>query len=512
MVLNFPLLLSGVLVPIVLSVLLPFLGRSLGKKSITAIAFILLLYPLALTVFFTIQTGLREPVVDPVIFQSDSLGSFSALLDPLSAPLAISIGLVTTLIAAYSLPYMEHRFEEMEKEKISAPDWGTYYMLYVMFSAAMMGTVLSTNLVEFYIFLELSLLPSFLLIAFYGYGNRERIALMYLIWTHVGALVFLIGSLIVGLSAGTFDFYDPIALQPNMGLGSAVSPALRLPVAIAMVLGLFVKLAILGVHIWLPYAHAEAPTPVSALLSPNLIGIAGYALVRVAYTLFPDEFSHLTNYMLPLALLTIIYGGLMALAQDDFKRLLAYSSISQMGYLLLGISTLTTAGIAGAMVHYAAHAVGKALLFTTAGVLIVQLHGLRSISKMGGIAPKMPLTASLALIGFMHITGIPPSLGLWSEVLIISGAAGSVLSKSAIAFIGLLIALLIGIGLSTAYAFLTMKRIFFGQPSEAALKAKEAGWNLLAPMAIVAAAGVLLFIWPSILIDPLVSILSSLLG
>jgi NADH-quinone oxidoreductase subunit M len=183
-----------------------------------------------------------------------------------------------------------------------------------------------------------------------------------------------------------------------------------------------------------------------------------------------------------------------------------------MGYLLRGISTLTTAGIAGALVHYTAHAVGKALLFTTAGVLIVQLHGLRSISKMGGIASKMPLTASLALIGFMHITGIPPSLGLWSEVLIISGAAGSVLSKSALAFMGLLIALLIGIGLSTAYAFLTMKRIFFGQLSEAAEHAKEAGWGLLAPMAVVAAVGVLLFIWPSILIDPLVTVLGSLLG
>ncbi len=512
MVLNIPLLLSGVLLPIVLSVLLPFLGRSLEKKSIAAIAFILLLYPLGLTVLLVIQTGLGEPIVDPVFFQSDSLGSFSALLDPLSAPLAISIGLVTTLIAAFSLPYMEHRFEEMEKEGVSAPGWGTYYMLYVMFSAAMMGTVLSTNLVEFYLFLELSLLPSFLLIAFYGYGNRERIALMYLIWTHVGALFFLIGSLVVGLSAGTFDFYNPLTLQPNMDLGSAVAPALRLPVAIVMVIGLFVKLAIFGVHIWLPYAHAEAPTPVSALLSPNLIGIAGYALIRIAYTLFPEDFSNLSNYMLPLALLTIIYGGLMALSQDDFKRLLAYSSISQMGYLLLGISTLTTAGIAGAMVHYAAHAVGKALLFTTAGVLIVQLHGLRSISKMGGIAPKMPLTASLALIGFMHITGIPPSLGLWSEVLIVSGAANSILSKSALAFMGLLAALLIGIGLSTAYAFLTMKRIFFGQPSEAAMKAKEAGAGLLAPMIIVAAVGVLLFIWPSILIDPLVSALNTLLG
>ncbi|RLG40074.1 MAG: NADH-quinone oxidoreductase subunit M, partial [Thermoproteota archaeon] len=187
------------------------------------------------------------------------------------------------------------------------------------------------------------------------------------------------------------------------------------------------------------------------------------------------------------------------------------SSVSQMGYLLAGVSTLTAAGVAGAMVHYAAHAVGKALLFATAGVLITQLHGLRSISKMGGLAPKMPITASLALIGFMHITGIPPSLGLWSEVLIVMGISSTTTGRSTLYFVALLAVLLIGIGLSTAYAFLTMKRIFFGQPSEAAEKAKEAGMGLLGPMIVMAAVGIALFIWPRLLIDPLMASLRILL-
>ncbi len=508
---NEPFLFYGVLIPILVSILLPILEDALGEKGIAALATLLLLAPTAMIAFLLATAGFGEPIVDPVFFYSDSLGSFSMLLDALSAPLAISIGLVTTAIAVYSLPYMRHRFEEFHEEGESPPGWGTYYMLFVMFSVAMLGTVLSTNLVEFYLFLELSLLPSFLLIAFYGYGNRERIALLYLIWTHVGALVFLIGALITGLNAGTFDFYDPVSMQPLIGLGSLVPEGLRMPVVVALTIGLFVKLAIFGVHIWLPYAHAEAPTPVSALLSPNLIGIAAYALVRIVYTLFPLEFTNLKPFTLPLALFTIIYGGLMALAQDDFKRLLAYSSISQMGYLLAGVSTLTSAGVAGAMLHYVAHAVGKALLFATAGVLIVQLHGLRSISKMGGLATKMPLTASLALIGFMHITGIPPSLGLWSEVLIVTGIAGTTLGRSTLYFASLLAILLIGIGLSTAYAFLTMKRIFFGEPSEASGEAKDAGLGLLGPMIVVAAVGVLLFIWPSILIDPLMTALRQLL-
>ncbi len=508
MILPIPILFLSVVVPIIISLVFPFIKA--GKKTFTAISVILLAIPFAVVVGLSLMTMLKEPIADPVFFRDPSLGNFSMLLDPLSAPLAISIGLVTTMIAWYSLPYMEHRFEEMEEEGAHPPGWGTYYMLYIMFSVAMMGTVLSTNLIEFYLFLEVSLLPSFLLIAFYGYGKKERIALLYLIWTHVGALAFLVGSLALGLTVGTFDYYDPVKLRPIMGLGEALPAAMRLSVTLAILIGLFVKMAVFGVHIWLPYAHAEAPTPVSALLSPNLIGIAGYALIRIAYVLFPEQFTSIAPYMLGLGLLTIIYGGLMALAQDDFKRLLAYSSVSQMGYLLVGISTVTAVGMAGALLHYTAHAVGKALLFTTAGVLIAELHGLRSISKMGGLAPKMPVTAALALIGFMHITGIPPSLGLWSEVLILTGVANASIQLNA--FFIILVLLLIGIGLSTAYSFVTMKRIFYGPESEAAKHAKGARRTLLMPMIVIAAAGLLLFLVPQVLIEPMMNTLMALLA
>jgi len=507
MILNFPILFLSVVVPILASLFLPFLK---GKRELTIISTILLLIPLAAVIWLSFISGLREPVLDPVVLSNPTLGNFSMLLDPISAPVALSIGIVTSMISIYSLRYMEHRFEEMEREGQRPASWGIYFMLYVMFSAAMMGTVLSTNLVEFYLFLEVSLLPSFLLIAFYGYGKRERIALLYLIWTHVGALAFLIGALLLGLNAGTFDFFNPIRGVANMGLGELLPEAMRMPVFIAILIGLFVKMAVFGVHIWLPYAHAEAPTPVSALLSPNLIGIAGYALIRIAYVLFPLDFAYLSPYLLGLALLTIIYGGLMALAQDDFKRFLAYSSVSQMGYLLMGIASVTSVGMAGALLHYAAHAVGKALLFATAGVLITQLHGLRSISKMGGLATKMPMTAALALIGFMHITGVPPSLGLWSEVLILAGVSDLAMRIGQFTLIVML--LLVGIGLSTAYSFVTMRRIFFGGESEASEHAKEAGYDLLLPMIVIAAMGLLLFLVPQLLIDPMIRSLSHLLG
>lgn len=508
MILDYPYMFLSVVVPMVISLVFPFVD--MDKKAFATISTVLLLIPLAIVSWLSIIGGLNEPILDPIFFRDPSVGTFSMLLDSISAPLAISIGLVTSMISWYSLRYMEHRFEEMEEEGHKPPGWGVYYMLYILFSAAMMGTVLSTNLIEFYIFLEISLLPSFLLIAFYGYGKRERIALLYLIWTHVGALAFLVGSLVLGLNVGTFDYFNPVRAVANLGLGEQLPASIITPVFIAILIGLFVKMAVFGVHIWLPYAHAEAPTPVSALLSPNLIGIAAYAMIRIAYVLFPSEFESLAPYMLGLALLTIIYGGLMALAQDDFKRFLAYSSVSQMGYLLMGIASVTAIGMAGAILHYAAHAVGKALLFATAGVLITQLHGLRSIGKMGGLAPKMPITASLALIGFMHITGIPPSLGLWSEVLILAGVSNFAVAINQ--FFWVVLFLLIGIGLSTAYSFITMRRIFFGHPSEAAGEAKEAGITLLGPMIIIAAVGLLLFLVPQLLVDPMIRALENLLG
>ncbi len=505
MILQYPILFLTVIVPMVASFLQAILGRNWKPKVHTTVSTVLLLLPLAVISALIVQTGLKEPVADTPFFRSDVAGNFTMLLDGLNAPIAFSIGLITAFVSLYSLPYMEHRLREMEHEGEKAPSWGVYYMLYVMFSSAMLGTVFSTNLLEFYLFLELSLLPSFLLIAFYGYGEKSRIAIMYLIWTHVGALVFLAGALVVGLTTGVFDIINPDTLAANMALGEKLPESMRMIVTVALTIGLFVKMAVFGVHIWLPYAHAEAPTPVSALLSPNLIGIAGYALIRINYTLFPKSFPKLTTYTLPLALLTMIYGGLMVLAQKDFKRLLAYSSISQMGYILLGVSSLQTFGVAGAMLHYASHAVGKALLFMVAGTLIAELHGLRRIDQMGGLASKMPHTAAMALAGFMNITGVPPSLGFWSEVLIIWGVVEKAFQTGS--FIPTVAGLVVAIGLSTGYAFVTMKRVFYGEPCERAGEAEKASRSLIIPMAIIAAVGVVLFIIPYIFIDPLVKFL-----
>ncbi|KXA89823.1 hypothetical protein AKJ40_01185 [candidate division MSBL1 archaeon SCGC-AAA259M10] len=505
---TFPILLISTLIPLVLCLPLSLLGDRLRGRTIAVISFILLAIPLATYLVIILKFGLGVGTIDPAYFAHPFVGSFSMLFDSLSAPFALGIAIITPFVALYSHPYMRHRIEEMREEGLSVPSLGTFYALYTMFAAAMLGTVLSTNLLEFYIFLELTLIPSFLLIAIYGYGERVKIAYMYLLWTHIGALVFLFGILYLGISVGTFDILNMQSLTINQALGAG----LPMFILVAIVVGLLFKMATFGVHIWLPYAHAEAPTPISALLSPNLIGISGYALVRIGGFLFPIQFKAISIYLMGLAFLTAIYGGLMALAQDDFKRMLAYSSISQMGWLLLGISTLTADGITGSMLLYLTHAFGKSVLFMTAGVIIVRFNGLRSISKMGGLISKVPKVAGLSLIGFMFLVGIPPTLGLWSKILIIIGIFNIPGAMNPIGFLVLVIVLILAAGVTAVYSFVTLKRVFLGDLADGIGEPSKEGWSIMTGiMAIIAGIGVAFFFYPNIIINPLKELLSTIL-
>ncbi len=463
-----------------ISILAPFIvglialvSREKASTTIAGLSALTLLIPGVATMYYWLEAGVSKGIVDPVSLDLTgySIGRFYLFIDGLSAPVVLGVSIVTALVALYSIKYMGERIREMEHAGEAPPSMGAYFFLYNLFAVSMLGMALSSNLVEFYVFLELSLVSSFLLIAYYGYGDRKKIALLYFIWTHVAGALFLAGVLYYGLNAGAFD----VAIPTEAGIGyvapasTVIAAGARIAAAL-IIIGLFIKMAVLGFHMWLPYAHAEAPTPISALLSPNLIGLAGYALVRYAIPLFPEVFYDARDYLVGLGLATIIYGGLVALRQTDFKRFLAYSSVSQMGYLLLGIGTLTAYGIGGAILHYLSHAIGKAVLFMVAGVFITELHGLRDITKMGGLARAYPLTAAAALLGFMHLVGMPPTIGMWSEILITIGVVKAYSSATAAQLAVLAALLIVAFTISAAYAFLTMRKIFYGQIKEALVK------------------------------------------
>src|SRR5918995_4008643 len=552
-------LLAAVFIPLLLSPLAYILGKKLGTNIATWFSFSILAISTILLIIPAMGLGVGGSEAYQESYQWSQFGNFGLRLDGLSLPFALIIYILCTVLALYSKPYMIHKITETANEifrvgpngsngarnendyagrndyhtsrttnsesqsesnensynRIIGSDSpqiatytpkeikqyvntqvGLYFALYLAFSIGMLGTVLATNLIEFFVFFELMLVPSFFLIAFYGYGARTRIALMFFFWTHVGAVVLLLGLLAMGFFAGGFD-YDTV--KSNV----AKIPAQWMSIIIfSLVLGLGVKLAAFLLHIWLPYAHAEAPTPVSALLSPAMIGIGAYGLLRLWLELLTGSYVEYSLYINLWGLGTMIYGGAMALMQDDIKRLLAYSSISQMGYILFGLGSESVLGITGAMMMYVTHGLGKAILFMMAGSIILQT-GTRSMSKLGGLAGKMPYTAVIAMIGALTIIGIPPTSGFMAEWILFNGVLQTATAemdplRTTMFALGILATVL-----SSAYILWMYKRIFFGKIPEELAHVKDSNRYITATMAVFAAMTLIIGVYPDLFLNPI---------
>jgi len=479
------------LVPLVFVFVVYAAGVRWGAKA-GWFSFAALGYSTFLTLLAGWQGGVQE------FYDWSPIGLFGLKADGLSIPILFTIALLCTLMSIYSIPYMQHVIGDEKRE------FGLYYALLTLYSVGMMGAVLATNLIEFYLFFELMLIPSYFLIAKWGYGDRDRISFMYFMWTHIGALSFLAGILSIGYLSGSFDLAKIVA--------STIPANLRLFIVGLMVLGLLVKMAAFGLHIWLPHAHAEAPTPISALLSPAMIGIGGYAIVRLVMTILPTAFFEISTVLAIWAIVTMFYGGAMALVQDDIKRLLAYSSVSQMGYILLGISSFQVLGVSGSMFQYVTHGLGKGILFMVAGTIIMQAHGLRSISKMGGLASKMPITATAAIIGFLTIMGIPPTTGFISEFLIFAGSFNQAFAANSMLRIALSFLGVVSTALTAGYSLWAVKRIFFGKLPDELNNVTEAPWVVTGPLLVLAAISLILGIYPDLVEKLLLPAVKMILG
>ncbi|QIW25008.1 oxidoreductase [Sulfolobus sp. S-194] len=445
---------------------------------------------IVINVYFLFRYGLFYK-----FYVTNYVGNFGFTVNDLNYPLIITILVVTLVTVYYSQRYMEKRFHEL-----GYGNWGLYYALYSLFAISMLYVVVSINLLELYIFLEISLITSFLLILLYGYGDRRRISLLYFIWTHVGTILTLASIVILGLVSGKMDIYSSFGQLYNYST-IAYAPL----IFISGVIGMLIKGAQAGFNIWLPYAHGEAPTPISVLLSPNMVGL-GIFVVITYYYLFPS-FSFLAPIFIAWAIITMIYGGINALAQRDFKRFLAYSSVSQMGYMLLGASisffiglkssdlTLPLGVIASVLI-YASHGFGKALLFMSAGAAITELEE-RDIEKLGGLYLVSPLHTTLSFIGILNILGLPPTVGLVSEVLLLM-SAGQLVPLIGEGFFVLLVALLmIAIGMSSGYATYLFKKVYSNIKER-----KESLDNLYEysiPMIITAIVSLIFFFYPELM-------------
>lgn len=509
-------LLQAVFLPIVLSPIVYLIGRRVGSR-VGWFSFLILAYCTLLLIY--------SASIKPDYFEFYSwqpFGVFGLRLDGISLPFAVTIYLLSTVLAVYSIPYMKHRIEEeVEDQPTVNSKHGLYHLLYLTYAAGMLGTVLATNLIQFYIFFEVMLIPSYLLIAEFGYGDRAKISLMYFLWTHIGALLLLAGILTTAFLSSVYSgralTFDMVHLLTTGELVKNID-TLLIPfvyiqaIALLITVGLFVKLASFGLHIWLPYAHAEAPTPISALLSPAMIGIGGYAYIRILLYLLPSAYEYVFFAVSIWGLVTIIYGGFMALVQDDVKRLLAYSSVSQMGYIIFGIASAFYIGVSGSVLHYVSHGTGKAILFMTAGSIILQAHGLRSIGRMGGLARRLPITATAALLGFLTIMGIPPTNGFQSEWMIFYGSFAGAIEREDLAKLIVSGIALLATPLTAGYSLWAMKRVFFGRLPEGLQDVKEAPLTITIPLLFLAFVGLLIGIYPTLFTERLFPAVKILLG
>jgi len=492
------LLLQTILVPAAFSVIALCAGRVLGKHT-GWLVFIVLAYVTGILAYVTLSLPhMPEEQLVASYPWGPYIGDFTLVADGLSAPIALTIALLSALIAIYSIAYMEHEHH-----------LGTYFALYLLYAAGMIGTVLVTNLAAFFLFFELMLIPSWAMIGVWGTGPKERIAFKYFMFTEAGALSLLGGIVAAYFLSGTFDVFRMASKLASYDVG------LLTVILVAMLLGLMVKMAIFPLHTWLPDAHAEAPTPISALLSPAMIGIGGYAIIRIAYTAFPKVMASwpFVIGLAVLAVITMVYGGVMALAQDDIKRLLAYSSISQMGYLLFGIASLSVIGLAGSVLFYINHGLCKAVLFMMSGILIHSFHT-RDIRNFGGLGPRMPYTATASLIAFLGLAGTPPMVGFWGEVFIFAGsmetAFTGLLSVDATRVLITAIAI-VGSALTAGYGLWTIRRVFFGQLNPHVKDAKEGPALMVVPIMILAALAIILGVYPTIITESTAPLAAKLL-
>ncbi len=411
------------------------LAHALSTASVSVTAIYLILISLFKTLPM-VENYIEVSVRDHLEY------SFSLGIDGFNILILITALTLFPSIYIYSYEYMKHRASELGDASLNL-----FYGLLLLNSSGIVGVIISYNIIAFVIFYELIVLTSWALIYLYGYGNRASVSFTYLMWSLAGSLLIIIGLSSIYIYVGSFQFTE---------LSGKTLPSW---VYYILMVGFAVKMGLFGLHLWLPPAHAEAPTPFSAILSPLIVGIGGYGMLRILGPMASS--SELSLPLLIWGLASIIYGGLGALLEADIKRILAYSSISHMGYLALALSVqdplLSTMAYS---YHYLSHAYAKALLFLSSGIIIYSLN-IRNINLVSGILRKYKLCGVGFIVGFLSLAGLPPFAGFISKLLIISAVLKSAAEASA-EFYALSLTALISMLLTVAYGLRVVKKVVFG--------------------------------------------------
>lgn len=333
-----------------------------------------------------------------------------------------------------------------------------FFAMYLLLLTGMMGTFVAADLFLFYVFWEVMLLPMYFLIGIWGGKQREYAAIKFFLYTLVGSVLMLGAFLAVYFQLGTFSIPEIIERSGEIFAGDA---NIRLLLFALLFIGFAIKVPVFPFHTWLPLAHVQAPTPISVILAGVLLKLGGYGLMRMAYPWFPDAVVTAWPVLATLAVVSIVYGAFCALAQTDWKKLVAYSSVSHMGYVILGLSALTAEGVNGAVLQMFNHGTISGMMFLLVGVLYDQVHH-RDMDRFGGLLSQLPKYSFVAMIAFFGALGLPGLSGFISEMMVFFGAFKSDLANAKV-FTVLGTA---GIVFGAVYILIMIQKIFLGQPRE----------------------------------------------
>lgn len=470
-----------IIIPLAAAFLISLVGR---KKDfwgpLLAIAATVAVFVLSLITFFQLGTGIR-------VYEMGGWKlpyGIALVLDPFGAFMLIIVALISLTSLLFSVSYIRHL----------GSDW-KYYALFMILVSGMNGVLITGDLFNLFVFTEIALFAAFGLVAYGGRAHEFEASFKYAVMASVSSSLILLAIAVVYSATSTLTMaHISVAM-------SSVGPGLKIWIGALFLASYGLKAAIMPFHAWLPDAHSSAPAPISSMLSGVLIKTLGvYVLVRIFYNVLGAPQVFMTAFMI-LGTLSIVLGVILAIGQWDFKRLLAYSSISQVGYIFLGIGLNSTLGIAGALFHLLNHALFKSLLFYNAGSLEMGL-GTRDLRKMGNITRLMPITAHSSMVASLAISGIPPFNGFFSKLLIIIAAVNA--HQPVYALLAVVGSLL------TLATFMKVQR--YGIRGENPVERLQArpGWGMQAAMIILAVLCILtsLLIVPGIkesVLDPVVA-------
>ena len=369
-------------------------------------------------------------------------------LDGISLPLYFLSMVITLLVVIYSLDHIP-----------SPGNPKAFFSLMLVLQTGMAGTFIAQDLILFFVFFELVLLPMYFMIGVWGGENRQYASLKFFLYTMFGSALMLVAFLALFFKTGAESFAIPYLVEH----GGALAKNVQIWIFAGMFIGFAVKVPMFPFHTWLPDAHTQAPTQGSVILAAILLKLGTYGFVRIAIPVLPEAAKAWAPYIGGLAVIGIIYGALGCLAQTDMKRLIAFSSVAHMGFVMLGISTLTSFGMTAAMFGMVAHGLITGMLFFVAGSVKERYHTLE-IARLGGLLKQMPHLGWILGFSCMASLGLPGLAGFWGEFPAILSAYSPAEGLNETVFRVYMVIAALGTVLAAAYLLWLFQRVAFGEP------------------------------------------------